>query len=75
MALSRATVGIYGVISYSTAQRVPEIGVRMALGAAKWNVLQMLIGRGLRLAVIGVTTGAIVDSTPLRLLGPSRTTC
>jgi putative ABC transport system permease protein len=68
LALVLATVGIYGVISYSTAQRVPEIGVRMALGAAKWDVLQMLIGHGLRLALVGVTSGAIVAAVLTRVL-------
>ncbi len=63
-----ATVGIYGVTSYSTAQRVPEIGIRMALGAAKWDVLQMLIGQGFRLALVGVAIGAVAASILTRVL-------
>ncbi|MGD0362207.1 MAG: ABC transporter permease [Bryobacteraceae bacterium] len=57
VALSMASIGIYGLISYSTAQRVPEIGIRMALGATGWDVTQMLVGQGLRLAVAGIAIG------------------
>ncbi len=68
LALLLASVGIYGVISYSTAQRVPEIGIRMALGAAKWDVLQMLIGQGLRLALAGIVIGAAAAFVLTRVL-------
>jgi predicted permease len=59
LALLLASVGIYGVVSYSVSQRVPEIGIRMAVGADRRDILSMIIGQGLQLAVAGLLTGAM----------------
>jgi putative ABC transport system permease protein len=58
VALVLAAVGIYGVISYSVAQRTSEFGIRIALGAAPKDVLGMVLGQGLMLGAVGVALGA-----------------
>jgi len=57
VALVLATVGLYGVISYAVRQRTAEIGIRMTFGADKGHILQLVVGRGALLTVLGVVAG------------------
>jgi putative ABC transport system permease protein len=68
VALVLAGIGVYGVIAYSTAQRTQEIGIRMALGAARGHVLRMVVGEGLKIGAAGLVLGVAASLALTRLM-------
>lgn len=67
-ALVMATLGIYGVVSYSVRQRTVEMGTRMALGAVRRNLFALIVGGGVKLAAAGIAVGAIALAVGVWLL-------
>jgi len=70
VALTLAAVGLYGVVSYAISQRMNEIGIRMALGAQQGDVLRLVVGEGLRLALAGTLIGLGGALALMRLMKP-----
>ncbi|MGA2739389.1 MAG: ABC transporter permease, partial [Bryobacteraceae bacterium] len=69
LAMLLAAVGLYGVVAYTVAQQTRELGIRMAIGAQRADLLWMVLGRGLRLTAVGIAIGLLLSAAATRLLG------
>ena len=68
VALILATIGVYGILSFSVVQRTREIGLRMAVGAQREDILKMVMGRAFRFATIGIASGLVLSILAARAI-------
>jgi ABC-type antimicrobial peptide transport system permease subunit len=68
LALTLSTIGIYSVVAYSVSRRVREIGLRVALGAARRDVMELIVGHSMRLVLLGLLIGGVLGIGVGRLL-------
>jgi putative ABC transport system permease protein len=68
VALLLASIGIYGLSAYMVGQRSREIGIRMALGARRWDVLKLILGKGVVLASVGIVAGVVVSAATASMM-------
>jgi ABC-type antimicrobial peptide transport system permease subunit len=66
LALFLAAVGLYGVIAYDVAQRMREMGVRVALGAQSWDISRLVLWQGVRVTAVGITLGIVIAYVTVR---------
>ncbi len=69
MGLGLAIVGLYGLVAYAASRRTKEIGIRMAIGAGRWDVLRMVLRQGMMLAVAGLGLGLLMSMGAGRAMG------
>jgi ABC-type antimicrobial peptide transport system permease subunit len=69
IAMALACVGIFGVMAYLVSQRTQEVGIRMALGAQRKNILGLVFGKGMRLTAMGICAGVVAALALTRLMG------
>ncbi|OFW41756.1 MAG: hypothetical protein A3J29_01435 [Acidobacteria bacterium RIFCSPLOWO2_12_FULL_67_14b] len=72
LALLLAAIGLYGVMAYAVSQRTQEMGIRLALGASPGSLLGMIVGQGMKLAVVGLAIGLVIAAGAFGSIGAMR---